>query len=192
MAISPDREYRAFGFNAPDGEMRIEGTPVVFDEPTVLFEQDGVQYREVIQSGALDGAKMDDVVLVVDHEGKPSAKTKNNTLQLRVEQGGLHMNADLSKNATGRELYEDIKNGFYDKMSFAFTVAEDEIRHDSTSTTRVIKRIKELFDVSVVTRPAYSQTSVLARSWADAEAEARHKAAEVAELRKQLILKTYF
>lgn len=192
MAISADREYRSFDFNAPADEMRIEGVPVVFDQPTVLATIGGVEYREIIQSGALDGTDMTDVVLVIDHQGKPGAKTKNNTLQLRVGADGLYMNADLSKNATGREMYEDVTNGFYDKMSFAFTVADEVYVHEKDSSTRIIKRIKELFDVSVVTRPAYSQTSVMARSWAEAEDEARQKAMEFAELRKQLILKTYF
>lgn len=189
--ISNDREYRSFDFNAPNEEMKIQGVPVVFDQPTTLAKIGGVEYREIIQSGALDGTDMTDVVLVIDHEGKPAAKTKNGTLELRVANDGLHMIADLSKNVTGREMYEDVQNGFYDKMSFAFTVADEEYRHEQNVSTRIIKKIASLFDVSVVTRPAYNQTSVMARSWAEVESEARQKAMEFAELRKQLIVKTY-
>lgn len=189
--ISNDREYRSFDFNAPNEEMKIQGVPVVFDQPTTLAKIGGVEYREIIQAGALDGTDMTDVVLVIDHEGKPAAKTKNGTLELRVANDGLHMVADLSKNVTGREMYEDVQNGFYDKMSFAFTVADEEYRHEQNVSTRIIKKIASLFDVSVVTRPAYNQTSVMARSWAEVESEARQKAMEFAELRKQLIVKTY-
>jgi phage head maturation protease len=87
------------------------------------------------------------------------------------------MEADLSKNTTGRELYEDIKNGFYDKMSFAFKVREDS--YDRETRTRTILKIERIFDVSAVTFPAYEQTSISARSWAEAQHEI--EAAEAAQ-----------
>jgi phage head maturation protease len=93
------------------------------------------------------------------------------------------MDADLSKNATGRELNEDIKNGFYDKMSFAFTVAKES--YDKKSRTRTIEAIDRLFDVSAVTFPAYNQTTISARSFFEVEAEKeRAEARESLELAK--------
>lgn len=190
--ITKDREYRSFLFEQEEnqGEMIVMGKPVAFNDATVLYEFDGIQYKELIDSRAFDGAKMDDVVLNIDHEGKPAAKTKNNTLQLEVKPDGLYMRADLSKNETGRELYEDIKNDFYEKMSFAFTVKEDA--YDPATHTRTVLKIDRLFDVSAVTYPAYSNTSISARSFFEAEAEKEYKARELAELRKELIIKTYF
>ena len=117
-------------------------------------------------------------MLVVNHEGKPAAKTRNGTLRLFVRPDGLYVEADLSKNSTGRELFEDIKNGFFDRMSFSFTVAEDDYNRDTR--TRTIKKIKRLYDVSAVTFPAYEQTSLVARSWAEAQYEIEKKAAEAA------------
>lgn len=188
--ITKDRMYRAFDFEMEDMvEMRVTGKPVIFNSETVIYEIDGVQYKEKIASTAFDGADISDVVLNIDHEGKPAAKTRNGTLKLEVKSDGLYMDADLSKNETGRELFEDISNGFYDKMSFAFTVAEDE--YDKATRTRTITKIKKCYDVSAVTFAAYNNTSISARSWAKAEAEAERKAAEAAELRKRLILKTY-
>ena len=111
----------------------------------------------------------------------------------------------MSKNATGRELYEDIRNGFYDKMSFAFKVREDS--YDRETRTRTILRIERIFDVSAVTFPAYEQTSISARSWAEARheieaAEAAKKQAEACrgaeatqeeiEKYKSLLLQRYF
>lgn len=191
--ITHDREYRAFDFlAAPEGDMIVEGVPVVFNQETLIYKDaSGFEYREMIDANAFSGAKMDDVVLVVDHIGKPLAKTKNGTLELELRGDGLYMRAQLNKNSTGREAYEDILNGFYDKMSFSFVVSEEEYRKTDGAITRVITRIKDLYDVSVVTRPAYNQTSVIARSWAEAEAEARQKAAEAEQLRQKLILKTY-
>ncbi|NLD47496.1 MAG: HK97 family phage prohead protease [Clostridiaceae bacterium] len=185
--ISNDREYRSFDFEQSDDEkMIITGKAVVFNTPTVLYEIDGIQYKEVIAPGALDGVDLSDVVLVIDHEGKPAARTKNSTLKLEVRNDGLYIEADLSKNATGRELHEDIKNGFYQSMSFAFTVETDEYNRDTR--TRTIKKVKRLYDVSAVSFPAYKNTSISARSFFEAEAEKEQKAKELAELRQKLIL----
>ena len=165
--ISKDREYRSFEFQA--SEMRVEGKAVAFESPTVIAEIDGMKFYEVIDRNAFSEAEMDDVVLVVNHDGKPAAKTKNGTLELRLSDDGLFISADLSKNATGRELYEDIQNGFFDKMSFAFTVREDS--YDKSTRTRRIEKIDRLYDVSSVTFPAYEQTSIMARDLFSAEAE---------------------
>ena len=184
--ISKDREYRSFEFTTE--EMRAEGKPVAFEQPTMLYEIDGIKFYEVIDKRAFDEAKMDDVVLNIDHEGKPAAKTKNGTLQLRVADDGVYMVADLSKNATGRELYEDIQNGFFDKMSFAFTVREEE--YDKKTRTRRIMKIDRLFDVSAVTFPAYAQTSIMARDTFAMELEKeRMEIRQREEKRKRLALK---
>lgn len=171
--ITKDRLYRAFDFEArektDDGKMIVTGKPVVFNRETVIWEYDGVKYKEIIDARAFDEAKMDDVVLNIDHTGKPAAKTKNNTLTLDLQQDGLYMEADLSQNATGRELYEDIQKRFYDKMSFAFTMSESSYNRDTH--TRTILKIKRLYDVSAVTFPAYEQTAISARSWAEAQRE---------------------
>jgi HK97 family phage prohead protease len=187
--ITKDREYRNFTFETNE-EMKLRGIPIVFEQETVLYVIDGIEYKEIIDRNALKGARIDDVVLNVDHQGKPAAKTKNGTLILDVRNNEVYMEADLTKNATGRELHEDVKNGFYDKMSFAFSVEADEYNRETH--TRRITKIKRLYDVSCVTEPAYSQTSVSARSYFDAEAEKERKALENAELherrRKRLIL----
>ena len=182
LAITKDREYRALDFELQEDEMIVEGTAIVFDSPTVMYEVDGIKYYEIIERGALEEAKIDDVVLNVDHVGKPAAKTRNKTLELTLHENRLDIRADLSKNATGRELHEDIKNGFYDKMSFAFNVTDEE--YDRENRTRIIKKIGRLYDVSAVTVPAYDQTSIMARSFFAAEAEK-----ELVEARKAEVLK---
>ena len=185
--ITKDRQYRNFCFElrakTEDGKMPVAGNPVVFNRETVIWEYDGVQYKEVIDSKALDGADMSDVVMNIDHGGKPAAKTKNGTLKLDVRSDGLYIDADLSQNATGRELYEDIENKFYDKMSFAFSVKEDSYNRDTH--TRTILKIKRVYDVSAVTFPAYEQTSISARSWAEAQHEIEAAEAAAAEVAKR-------
>lgn len=168
MAITKDREYRSFDLN-DTGEMRIEGVPIVFDTPTVMWEYDGIKYYELIDRNALQNAKIDDVVLNVNHTGEARAKTKNKTLNIEVRDKDVFISADLSKNASGRELYESIQNGFYDKMSFAFTASEAS--YDKETRTRKILKIDRLYDVSAVDFPAYNQTSIQARSFFELENE---------------------
>ena len=166
--ITKDREYRSFDFETAE-EMRATGIPVVFNTPTLIAVIDGKECYEVIDARAFDECDMSDVVLVENHAGKAAAKTRNQTLGLTVRSSDIYMDADLSKNAVGRELHEDIRNGFYEKMSFAFHVLKDKF--DKATRTRTILQIDKLYDVSAVDRPAYNQTSIMARSFFDAEAE---------------------
>lgn len=171
-------------FNPTGNNMIVTGRAIPFNSPTVLYEIDGIKYYEVIDSRALDGVDLSDVVLVVDHEGKPAARTKNDTLKLEVRSDGLYIEADLSKNNTGRELHEDIKNGFYQTMSFSFLV--DKERFDTNTRTRTILKFKRIFDVSVVKFPAYSSTTISARTTSLGTDKAKDH-----DLRQRLILMTY-
>lgn len=67
-----EREYRtAEPFTLPNennaDELVLRGTPIVFDTPTVLFEEDGIEYKEVIARGALDGCDMSDFIFNRNH-----------------------------------------------------------------------------------------------------------------------------
>ena len=181
--ITNDRVYRTFEVRAEPEGYRVSGYAAVFDSPEVMYEFDGIQYKEVIERGAFDNAEMSDVVLNFNHQGKPAARTKNGTLQLTVDSRGLKVDGDLSSTAESRSLYEDIKTRLLDKMSFAFTVASEAYERDTR--TRRITGIKRVFDVAVVDRPVYESTSIMARSFFEAEAEKeRAEARSALELAK--------
>nr|DAL77535.1 MAG TPA: prohead serine protease [Caudoviricetes sp.] len=197
MAMTPEtRDYRMFEMRAmpvTDSETggkqyRVEGYAAKFNEETVLYEVDGIQYKEVIRPGAFSGAKMQDVVMNFNHGGKPVARTKNGTLQLTVDRTGLHIVADLGGTEEGRRLYEEIQGGYIDKMSFAFTVRTSE--YDKVKHLRSIIAFNRVFDVAAVDIPAYDGTEIAARSWAKAEA-VREQAAEVARRKLEIKLSTY-
>lgn len=181
--ISKDRQYRNFEFEVKDEGMIVEGMPIVFDSPTVMFEIDGMKFYEVVDRNALKNANMSDVVFVENHEGTPGARTKNKTLELSMNDSGLYSRADLSKSSKGPSMYSDIKNGVYDKMSFSFTVRKDS--YDKQTRTRTILEIDRLYDVSVVTFPAYEQTSISARASFEAEAEKERMELRELELKKK-------
>jgi len=195
MTAKVKREYRHMEIRAvgDQEEMIVEGRAIVYDSPTVMYEIDGVKYYEVIQRGALDGADLRDVPFKYNHSDHLMimARTRNKTLELIPDDQGLLVRARLANTTAGRDLYELIRRGDVDKMSFAFTVDEDS--YDKESRTRVIKRFKRIWDVSAVDIPAYDSTYISARSYFAAQAEAERQAAEAAKelRRRKLLLKTF-
>ena len=159
-----DREYRTLNIEIEERSendeptYKVRGYASTF-EPYVLFEgEDGTQYKEVIEPTAFDEADLSDVVFRVDHEGAVYARSSAGTLKVGFDAHGLYDEADLSKTAKARELFEDIKAGNYPKQSFAFTVREDA--YDKKTHTRTIKRIAKVFDVSPVSFPANPTTEL--------------------------------
>lgn len=179
------------GEGQADEEMIVEGYAVRFNSPTVLFEYDGIEYKEQIDDRAFQEAKMDDVIFNYDHQGKVMARTRNKTLELEVREDGLFMRAKLSGTEEGRKLYEEIRGGYIDRMSFQFSIKEEA--YDKENHMWTVRKVKRLYDVAAVSIPAYDDTSIEARKnfilEADAQEKRERKAA--AELRKRrLILKT--
>ncbi len=157
----------------------IEGVPCVFDVETVLYKGKYWEFRERIAKDAFKEADMTDVIFNYNHGGRVYARTRNNSLELTVKKDGLHMKAILRKNDRGHEeLYNDIRDGLIDKMSFAFTVKESkteeiERQNDTNVEIRTITKIDRLYDVSAVDIPAYDTTSISARKAFNAESKER-------------------
>lgn len=166
-----------------DSEYYVEGYATTFNEPYLLYEYDGVKVYEQIDRHALDGADLSDVIMQYDHKGKVLARNSNHTLGLEVNDIGFFMYADLSKSAAAKELHEEITNELITKMSWAFIVAEDS--YNSETRTRTILKIKKVYDVSAVSRPANEDTSISARDFAQGRIEAEQQ--ELLERRKRLL-----
>lgn len=176
--LTEGRQYRAVievRALPGEGEARIvEGYATTFNQPYELW-RDGPDYvfMEQVDRNAFDNTDMSDVIMQYDHEGRVFARTGNGTLALEADDHGLHIRADLGGTEIGRQLYEEIKGGYTDKMSFGFTVDKDErlIQKDNESGTvtvlRTITRIGKLYDVSAVSLPANNATEISARSWCD-------------------------
>lgn len=176
MPIKEEREYRVMpvmtrAAGDEENKCRVEGYASTF-ETYELFEWDGIKYLERIERNAYEKADMNDVLFLYNHEGRVAARQKNGTLSLSVDDGGLHVQADLDSTEYSRGIYEDIRSGLIDQMSFAFTVAVDAIERDddNKTVTRVIKQMRKLYDVSAVSFPANPTTSISARTaWIDGE-----------------------
>jgi len=140
-----------------DNKMIIEGYAITFNSPATHG------YTEIISDRALDNTDMSDVPLKYNHEDSHliMARTRNKSLELKKDEKGLLIKAELIDTQSNKDIYKSIKAGLIDKMSFAFTVRGDEYDYDTD--TRTITDIDKLYDVSVVDMPFYDSTSVYAR-----------------------------
>lgn len=161
--MKDNREYRTLNLEVEQRNEAGEPSYIVRGyastyEPYVLFEDEGIQYKEQIDPHAFDEADLSDVVFRVDHEGAVYARSSAGTLKVGIDERGLFDEADLSKTAKARELFEDIVAGNYPKQSFAFTVKEDA--YDRETHTRTVLKVAKVFDVSPVSFPANPTTSL--------------------------------
>ena len=155
--IRSDREYRNFALMESEDKYQVRGYASTFDS-YVLMNIDGDDYSERIDPHAFDDADMTDVVFLLDHTGRVYARTKNGTVTLEVDEKGLLTNTDLSKTEAARSVAEDIAVGNYSQMSFAFTVDQDHFEPETR--TRVIDRIRKVYDISAVAFPANPNTDI--------------------------------
>ena len=189
----PEREvrYLPMEVRAEETEDRgavITGYPIVFEQ-----EIDMGDWREVIDAGSMgDGSVLRDVALLANHDFGmlPLARSRrnndNSTMKLTPDQKGVAMRAllDTDNNPKAQEAYSAVTRGDITGMSFAFITNEE--RWEDLDTQKPLRRImsfKRIFEVSIVTDPAYKGTSVQAASEGNALESVR---ASLESARKQL------
>lgn len=187
--------------NDDQNEKIVCGYATTFNEPYELWSYDNwegyrVHLMEQVDPSAFDDCDMSDVIMQYNHEGRVFARVSNQTLSLRVDAHGLLVEADLGGTEIGRNLYEEIKGGYTNRMSFGFTVSKESKTEDRDednkviTITRTITGIKKLWDVSAVSIPANDGTEISARSWCDgviAELTEEFRKAENKKKQKQRI-----
>ena len=173
--LADGREYRTMVMevraaeSTDESKMIVEGYATTFNQPYTLYEDRYCKFVEQIDPTAFTECDMSDVIMQYDHEGRVFARNKNGTLSLSVDSIGLKVTADLGGTDAGRQLYQEIKGGYTNKMSFAFKVEEDKKEYTEdrdkrfVTCTRTITKISKLYDVSAVSIPANDMTSISAR-----------------------------
>lgn len=182
------KEIRAFDFEvrAEENEEHghfLSGHPIVYGAATELYDPIIGHYTEIIDDGALDGTDLRDVRFLVNHNTDmiPLARSRNNnensTMQFVVlPDVGMQIRVDLDteNNAYARSLYSAVQRGDISGMSYMYTVEKERWEGlDDEKPTRHILGISKVFEVSAVTFPAYSATSIQARGLSDALESAR-------------------
>lgn len=173
--IEQGREYRRINLANietradGEGEMIVEGYATTFNEPYVLYDDGSWQMIEQVDARAFDNTDVSDVIFQYDHQGRVFARNKNGTLEFEADEHGLKIRADLSGTSQGRELFEEIKGGYTDKMSFGFVVDGEERTYFEENgvegVRRTITSIKKLYDVSAASIPANDATEISARNF---------------------------
>jgi HK97 family phage prohead protease len=108
-----------------------------------------------------------DVVALFDHEGQPIGRTTNDTLKLAISERGLAYSISPPDTTLGRDIVTLVRRGDLYGASFAFSVApggESWTQEADGTAVRTVNEVGNLYDVSVVTRPAYPQSSAALRS----------------------------
>lgn len=143
-----------------DGEMYISGYFAVFNSEYEMWPG----AVESIADTAFDGALADDIRCLIDHETRlVLGRNKAGTLTLKVDARGLWGEVKINPNDQDAvNLYERVKRGDVDQCSFGFDILDEEFEDRGDSVKWTIKKVK-LYEVSVVTFPAYEETSVSAR-----------------------------
>ena len=177
--LNEDRQYRDINLasietrSEEDGKMIVRGYASTFNQPYLLYSWDGYEVWEQIDSKAFDECDMTDVIMQYNHTGRVFARISNKTLNLTIDDVGLGMEAELSGTEIGRQLYEEIRGGYTNKMSFGFKVGKDKREttedHENNKVTvlRTITEISKLYDVSAVSLPANDATSISARTFSE-------------------------
>lgn len=159
-----------------EGDSRtVKGRAVVFN----AWSEDLGGFREKIAPGALDGViERSDIFALLDHRrdrgilGR-SKRGDQVSLRLNVTDAGLDYEFEAPDTALGNELLSCLERGEIDGSSFAFTVLEDQWERVGDEYQRTITKIDELYDVSPVYSPAYSQTTCDIRGLETLKAEER-------------------
>lgn len=197
--IKNGRQYRNLVLEVKNSEAEeyiVRGYATTFNEPYTLYEDDEVVIREQVAPEAFENTDMEDVIFQYDHAGRVYARISNKTLSLTTDEHGLLIEANLGGTEEGRKLYEEIKGGYTTKMSFGFTVTDDEYNERTEEETnrrvylRTITSIGKLYDVSAVSLPANDGTEISARTFCDGviakfEAERLRKAEEERAAKRQ-------
>lgn len=143
----------------------IEGYAIVFNS---LSNNLG-GFREIIEQGAITDEliKNSDIVCLMNHDIKKGLLARSyhgrGSLKLDIDEHGLHYSFEAPKTALGDEVLEGIRRGDISKCSFAFVCGEDNWTKDENGEyIRHVKKIKNLYDVSLVYHPAYDETEVKA------------------------------
>ena len=200
---SPITETRSFaGASAPRATSsevrRIEGVAIVYETHSeVMYDfWEGRSFKEIIHRGAVTPELLasSDVLALYEHQSdKLLARSTSGvgTLELSIEEDGLHYRFDAPSTQLGEDMLQMIRRGDLRASSFAFGLRKGDARWEELSDgtwIRHIDHISYIGDVSIVATPAYSSTSVDARSMAAIKEEQMPKPPEAKTTKEMSLL----
>lgn len=144
--------------------IRVQGHAAVFNQEADI----GGYFREVFRPGAFATAlRNDDIALLIEHDGLPLARNTSGTLTLVEDDQGLLISSELdASDPDVKRVVPKMARGDLNKMSIGFMATRQEWDETGDLPLRIVHECR-LFDVSIVTYPAYGGTDVGLRSLAE-------------------------
>jgi HK97 family phage prohead protease len=143
------------------GKKKVRGYAAVFNE----LSEDLGNFREKINPDAFNSVLDNDVVALLNHDmDNLFGRTSNGTVKLSVDERGLFTEIDMPNTQLAKDTIELMERGDISQMSFGFYVGQDSWNKSDAGNIRTIEEISRLVDISLVTIPAYPQTSASVRS----------------------------
>ena len=174
-----------FQTRASDNDLYIEGYFSVFNSEYPLWEG----ASEVIKPGAFDNSISGDVRALINHDTSlVLGRTKAGTLTLKQDARGLWGSVRINRDdVDAMNLYARVQRGDVDQCSFGFAIKRETFVDNGDGTYRwEIEEVDPLYEVSVCTFPAYTETSVSARKQDFADIQKRRAEAWREEMTKKL------
>lgn len=144
----------------PD-EMIIEGYFALYENETELWEGS----YEIITKGAFDQTLNNDIRALWNHNTQyVLGRNRSGSLEVKADEKGLFAAIKLPKTQYAQDLYELVQRGDVDQCSFGFNILDEDLEELASGGYRWRINEIDLHEISVVTFPAYENTSVQARS----------------------------
>lgn len=156
-----------------DSEDRtIKGTAIVYNSRSELLTEKGIKFYEIIKPESISQELIDksDIIMLYNHKKDMGvlARSKNGKGSLKIEltDKGVDFEFKAKKTSLGNEVLESVRQGDLDGCSFAFYITREGEKWEKEGDVRIrtINKIELLEDLSIVTSPAYSMTTVNSRS----------------------------
>ena len=157
----PIKEFRIS--DADNGGVVLEGHAAVFDSWSETLGG-SFPFKEKVRRGAfIESIKTDDIRALLNHDANyVLGRNSSGTLALTEDDTGLSVVINMPQTQWAKDLTVSVKRGDITQMSFGFTVIQDEWHEENGSDVRELIRVR-LYDVSLVTFPAYTQTDAAIR-----------------------------
>jgi HK97 family phage prohead protease len=174
-----------FQTRSANDDLFIEGYFSVFNSEYPLWEG----ASEIVKPGAFTNSVSGDVRALINHDSSlVLGRTKAGTLTLRQDERGLWGSIRINRDdVDAMNLYARVQRGDVDQCSFGFDIKRETFVDLGGGKCRwEIEEVDPLYEVSVCTFPAYTETSVSARKQDLAEIERRRAEAWRSEMKKKL------
>jgi HK97 family phage prohead protease len=165
--VAPESKEPEIRTNSVDFEVRAEGDGMTFTGYASVFNspsEDLGGFVEYVAPGAFKRSlqSRNEVKLLWNHDsGEPLASLRGGTMQLVEDERGLKVTAQLPNTTRGKDIAELLRTKVIDSMSFGFNVIKDSWSRDGQ--TRTLESVR-LFEVSIVSFPAYEATTAQVRA----------------------------